>query len=154
MHLPPGFAGLIVGVMTFFAIMTLAYLTRETGPFHLDPRGERNAFEPFLTRYIRASEYVIGLATGSIVLLVGSSALRGQGGHLPPFYASPLLLLACCVVFGIAFMVWLIFHYEDYQHGAPHTRFAYALSLALGFTSLACFCMGYVWLIVRVTENN
>jgi hypothetical protein len=30
------------------------------------------------------------------------------------------------------------------------TRFAYSLSLGLGFSALACFCIGYVWLILRV----
>jgi hypothetical protein len=82
-----------------------------------------------------ASEYIIGLATGSIVLLVGSSALHGQSGRLPWFYASPLLLLAFCVIYGVAFMVWLIYNYEERQHGNPHTRFAYAFSLTLGFFS-------------------
>jgi hypothetical protein len=48
-------------------------------------------------------------------------------------------------------MVWLIYHYEDYQHGAKHTRLAYAFSLTLGFSALACFLLGYVWLIFRVT---
>jgi hypothetical protein len=150
-HLFPGLSGLLVGFAIFFAIMSCAYFTRKTGPFDLDPRGVPGAFEPFLAKYIRATEYVIGLATGSIVLLVGSSALHGQSGRLPPFYASPLLLLACCVVYGIGFMVWLIFHYEDHQHGTPHTRFAYSFSLTLGFSSLACFCVGYIWLILRVT---
>jgi len=101
------------------------------------------AFEPFLAKYIRVAEYVIGLATGSIILLVGSSALHGQGGHLPWFYASPLLLLAFCVIYGVGFMVWLIYNYEEHQHGNPHTRFAYSLSLSLGFSSLACFCVGF-----------
>jgi hypothetical protein len=150
-HPPPGTSGLITGVGIFLAIGTLAYSTRGPGPFNLDPQNRPGAFEPFLAKYIRVSEYVIGLATGSIVLLVGSSALHGQGGHLPWFYASPLLLLAFCVIYGVGFMVWLIFDYEDHQHGNPHTRFAYSLSLSLGFSSLACFCVGYVWLIFRVT---
>ncbi len=42
--------------------------------------------------------------------------------------------------------------YEDYQHGNPHTRFKYALSQTLGFASLACFCIGYVWLILAVAR--
>jgi hypothetical protein len=69
-----------------------AYVTREEGPFYLDPASKPGAFESFLAKYIRATEFVIGLATGSIVLLVGSSALHGQSGRLPWFYAPPLLL--------------------------------------------------------------
>jgi hypothetical protein len=57
------------------------------------------------------------------------------------------------VIFGIAFMVWLILKYEHYLHSNRHTRvFAYALNETLGFTSLACFCFGYVWLIIAVTR--
>ncbi|MGB7847497.1 MAG: hypothetical protein WBL63_17930 [Candidatus Acidiferrum sp.] len=150
-HLMPGISGLIVGAAIFIGIGTGVYFTREHESYNLDPQGKPGAFEPFLARYIRASEFIIGLATGSIVLLVGSSALHAQGGRLPWFYASPLLLLALCVVFGIAFMVWLVYHYEEHQHGTPHTRIAYTLSLTLGFTALTCFCVGYVWLILCVT---
>lgn len=151
LRLMPGTSGLIVGAAIFVGIGATIYLTREHEAYNLDPEGKPGAFEPFLAKYIRVSEFVIGLATGSIVLLVGSSALHGQGGHLPWFYASPLLLLALSVVYGIAFMVWLIYHYEEHQHGTPHTKLAYSLSLTLGFSSLACFFFGYVWLIFRVT---
>lgn len=151
-HIPPGSSGLSTGVGIFLAIGVLAYVTRGPGPFNLDPQNRPGAFEPFLAKYVRASEYIIGLATGSIVLLVGSSALHGQGGRLPWFYASPLLLLAFCVIYGVAFMVWLIYNCEEHQHGNAHTRFAYSLSLSLGFSALACFCVGYVWLILCVTR--
>jgi len=133
----PGISGLIVGTAIFIGIGTAVYFTREFESYNLDPQGKSGAFEPFLAKYIRTSEFIIGLASGSIVLLVGSSALHGQGGRLPWFYASPLLLLALCVVFGIAFMVWLVYHYEEHQHGTPHTRLAYTLSLTLGFSALA-----------------
>ena len=119
----------------------------------MDPQGNVGAFEPFLARYIRVAEFIIGLATGSIVLLVGSSALHGQGGHLPWFYASPLLLLALCVGYGIAFMVLLSYSYENYRQGNPYTRGAYILNETLGFSALACFIVGYIWLIFRVAGS-
>jgi hypothetical protein len=50
------------------------------------------------------------------------------------------------------FMVWLISHDEDHQHGNPNTRLAYALSETVGFSSLTCFGVGYVWLIFKVTS--
>jgi hypothetical protein len=150
-HLRPGTNGIITAVCIFIALYLLAYLTRRPGPFNFDPQNVAGAFEPFLAKYLRLSEYIIGLATGSIVLLVGSSALHGQNGSLPSFYASPLLLLGFSVIYGVAFMVWLIFDYEDHRHGNPHTRSAYSLSLALGFSALACFCVGYVLLILHVT---
>ena len=149
-HLPPGLMGVIVGAAIFLLLGPGVYLTRERGPFNLDHQDKPGAFEPFLQKYLRASEFVVGLATGSIVLLVGSSALHGQTGHLPWFYASPLLMLGYSVIYGIVFMVWLIFHYEEYQHGVKHTRMAYAFSLTSGFSSLVCFIVGYFWLIFRV----
>jgi hypothetical protein len=153
-HPFPGFSGVMLGLLAFVLIGLLSYFTkkREIGAYNLDPKGKPGAFEPILTRYLRASEFVIGLATGSIVLLVGSSALHGNGGHLPWFYASPLLLLGLCVLYGVFFMVWLIYQYEMYQHDNVHTRFRYALSETLGFSSLLCFASGYVWLIVAVTR--
>jgi hypothetical protein len=153
-HLPPGISGLLVGFAIFLAIGVLVRLTivREPGPFNLDPQGTSGAFEPFLAKYLRIGEFIVGLAAGSIVLLLGSSALHNNGGSLPWFYASPLLLLGCCVLYGIIFMVWLTYHYEEYQHGAKHTRAAYTFSLTLGFSALACFVIGYGWLIFRVTR--
>jgi hypothetical protein len=151
-HPIPGIYGLLTGLAVLISMWTVTYLTREVGPFNLDPGGKPGAFEPFLAKYVRVGEFVVGLAAGSIVLLIGSSALHSPAGSLPSYYASPLFLLGCCVLYGIAFMVWLIFHYEDHQHGAKHSRKAYALSLTLGFSSLACFVIGYGWLIFMVTR--
>lgn len=148
----PGIAGLIVGVMLFAGIGMVSYFAKAHSAYNLDPQNIPNAFEPFLIKYLRAGEFIVGLATGSIVLLVGSSALHGQSGHLPWFYASPLILLAESVLFGVIFMVWLIFNYEDHKHGNPHTKMKYAVSETLGFSSLACFCLGYFWLILAVTR--
>ena len=152
LHPFPGFGGLAVGGVVFLAVGSVSYKRKKFEAYNLDPQGKLGAFEPLLTKYLRVSEYVIGLATGSIVLLVGSSALHGQGGRLPWFYASPLLLLAWCVVYGVGFMVALILNYEEYQHGNPHTRLTYSVNETLGFSSLACFCLGYVWLILKVTR--
>ena len=151
-HPFPGFTGLVLGPLIFAGIWCASYFTKEFETYNLDPKDEKNAFEPFLAKYIRAAEFVIGLATGSIVLLVGSSALHAQGGRLPWFYASPLLLLGWCVIFGVTFIVWLINNYEEHRHGNPHTRKAYSLSETLGFSSLACFGLGYLFLIFLVTR--
>jgi hypothetical protein len=151
-HIPAGSGGLATGLLLGVAIGAFNYLRLEKGPFNLDPLGERGAFEPFLAKYLRAAEFIITIATGSIVLLVGSSTLHGQGGKLPWTYASPLMLLACCVLYGVIFIVWQILNYEEYRHGNPHTRFGYALSLTLGFGALACFGIGYIWLIFSVTS--
>jgi hypothetical protein len=150
-HLFPGFSGLVVGGAMLPALWSVSYALKEYEAFNLDPEGKPGAFEPLLAKYIRAAEFLVGLATGSIVLLVGSSAFRA-GGHLPWVFASPLILLAFCAVYGILFMVLLVLNYENVQHGNLHTKLEYSRSEALGFGSLSCFCIGYLWLILAITR--
>jgi hypothetical protein len=147
-----GFSTVIVMVSVFVVIGTVCYGTKKFPAYNLDPGGASGTFEPLLAKYLRLAEFMIGLATGSIVLLVGSSALHGQAGRLPWFYASPLLLLAASVLMGLVFMAWEILQYEEVQHGNRHTRFAYATSETLGFSAVVYFCIGYFWLIVAVTR--
>jgi hypothetical protein len=151
-HLFPGFCGALIGLLIFPAFYSILYVTKEFGEYNLDPQQQAGAFEPFLSKYIRLAEFMIGLASASIVLLVGSSALHGQNGHLPWHYASPLLLLCWCILYGLVFMTWLILHYEGHRHGDRHTKAKYALSETLGFSSLTCFVIGYCWLIIAVTR--
>ena len=150
-HPPPGTSGLSIGFAIFWGIGLPVYFFLPKGPFDLDPKGIPGAFEPFLAKYLRLGEFVVGLAAGSIVLLVGSSALH-KSGNLPWSYASPLYLLGYSVLYGSGFMVWLLYHYEEHRHGAAHTRRAYAFSLALGFSTFSCFILGYAWLIYIVTR--
>jgi hypothetical protein len=126
-HPFPGFTGAVIGPALLCSVWTARYLNKESESYNLDPQGRPGAFEPLLSKYIRASEFIIGLATGSIVLLVVSSDLHAQGGRLPWFYASPLLLLGWSVILGVAFIVWLIFSYEEYQHGNKHTKLIYSI---------------------------
>jgi hypothetical protein len=147
----PGFTGATVGLLIFPTLWTVAYKIKKFETYNLDPRGTPGAFEPLLAKYIRTAEFVIGLASGSIVLLVGSSALHSTG-RLPWIFATPLLLLAFCVIYGIFFNVLLVLNYENVQHGNAHTKLEYSRSEALGFSSLACFCLGYLSLIFAVTR--
>lgn len=126
--------------------------SKQFDSYSLGPGGDPKAYEPILARYIRFAEFLIGLATGSIVLIVGSSALHGQSGHLPWFYASPLLLLGGSVLYGLLFMAAQLVTMEEVLHGNPHTAFGYALNEALGYSSLACFLAGYIWLVFAVTN--
>ena len=120
--------------------------------YNLGPSGNPRDYEPIMSRYLHLSEYVIGIATGSIVLIVGSSALHGQGGRLPWFYASPLILISASVAYGLCFMACQVLTYEEVLHGNPHTASQYALNETLGFSSLLCFLIGYLWLIFAATN--
>ena len=154
-HVPffAGFEGLIIPVILVLVIWCNRYRARKKIPtYDLDPQGRPGAFEPLLQKYLRLAEFTIGLATGSIVLLVGSSVLHGKDGRLPSFFAAPLFVLATSVLTGISFMVSLVLGYEEVQHGNPHTAGAYALNETLGFSSLLLFVIGYIWLIFVVTR--
>jgi hypothetical protein len=117
--------------------------TSAEGPFTFEPKGQPGSFEPRLANYVRAVEYLLGLATGTIVLLVGSAALH-PNGKLPWVFASPLIVLAFCVVYGILFMALMIYNYEEFLHHNNYTRARYVRSQALGFSALTCFCFGYL----------
>lgn len=150
----PGFSGVLTVAGIAAGVGLAVHKTSERySAFTFEPQGRVGAFEPVLTRYIRLAEFVIGLASGSIVLLVGSSVFKGNSGHLPWYYASPLLLLGACVLFGFAFMLWIQFWYEQFQHGVSYHRWAYSITKTLGFCSAAYFCIGYIWLVVVVTRG-
>jgi hypothetical protein len=153
-HPFPGFSGSATSIGILCAMWLFRRSTKKHPAYNLGTGGDPHAYEPIMNRYIRLAEYMIGAASGSIVLIVGSSALHGQGGKLAWFYASPLLLIAASVVYGIGFMACQILTYEEVLHGNPHTAANYALNETLGFSSLICFVVGYIWLVFAVTNSQ
>ena len=151
-HPFPGFSGRVASMSILCTMWIFRRSVKKYPTYHLGPGGDPHAYEPIMNRYIRLSEFMIGAASGSIVLIVGSSALHGNGGKLAWFYASPLLLIAASVVYGIAFMACQVLTYEEALHGNPHTASSYALNETLGFSALICFVVGYIWLIIAVTN--
>jgi hypothetical protein len=151
-----GFCGLVVGATVLVIMWLLAYfmLGQRGNSFDFDAEGESGEFEKRLATYIDLSKFILGLASGSIVLLIGSSALR-KSESLPTSFASPLFLLALSILYGILFMVFLTTNYEAYRHKTKdYTRFKYTRNAALGYSSLLCFCIGYTWLILIVTHPS
>ena len=164
-----GFHGIEVGICMFLVARPFAWLglwlCSKTHPemswfkrlvsnhnFNFEPPGEKGGFEKLLANYLDIAKVVIGLASGSIVLLVGSASFRSIG-RLSASFASPLSLLALCILYAVLFMVFEILNYEDFRHGTrPYSRFKYSRNLALGFGGLLCFFIGYMWLIYVVTE--
>jgi hypothetical protein len=93
------------------------------------------------------AKFIMGLAAGGIVLIIGSSAL-GFAKRLPESYASPLFLLAMSIFYGIVFMPILVLNYEAFKHHtSAYSRMQYVRNQTLGFSALSCFCIGYGWLI-------
>ena len=152
----PGFAGIAVSICVFAVIWGFTAIKVGKGPFNMDAHEEKAAFEPLLSNYLDIAKFVLGIASGSIVLLVGSSALHVDKG-LPTTFASPLFVLAFCILYGVLFMFFLMFDYEDYRHRigqSTYTRIKYSRNTALGLSALVCFCTGYAWLIVIVTTQH
>jgi len=147
----PGLYGILVGAGVLCITWSVAWLGLKGTTFNFDAHGEKGAFQPLLSNYLDLAKFVIGLASGSIVLLVGSASFS-KAGRLSSSFASPLFLLALSIIYGVLFMVFMLLNYEAHQHNTkPYTRFRYSRNLALGFSCLLCFCVGYAWLIVIVT---
>jgi hypothetical protein len=149
-----GIWGITAGLLIFLITWLIVCLRTEGASFIFDVQGEPGTFEKLLAIYIDLAKFVLGLAAGSIALIVGLSASR-SGGRLPESFAAPLFLLGLSIICGILFMVFLVLNYEHYRHHgntASYTRFKYTRNQALGFGGLSCFCAGYVWLIVIATR--
>ncbi len=152
----PGFYGIVAGIGLLSVTWSLAWLGAKGRAFEFDALGETGAFEKLLTNYLDIAKAVLGLASGSIVLLVGSAAFH-SAGRLPASFASPLFLLTLSTIYGLLFMTFMMLDYETHRHrpqGNTYTRFKYARNQAVGFSSLLCFCFGYAWLIVIVTRQS
>jgi hypothetical protein len=152
LHPFSGFSGSATSIAILGAMWWFRRAAKKHPVYNLGPGGDPRAYEPIMNRYIRLAEYMIGAATGSIVLIIGSSTFHGEGGRLPWFYASPLVLIAASVVYGICFMACQILTYEEVLHGNPHSAAQYALNETLGFSSLLCFIIGYIWLVFSTTN--
>ncbi len=62
-HPFPGFSGIVLGAVVFVGVGLISYFSREHQHYNLDPEGKPGEFEPFLAKYLRVAEFIIGLAT-------------------------------------------------------------------------------------------
>jgi len=139
------------GLAFFAAVWLYAYLQlrkENAESFTFTPSG--GSFLPILEKYLWLSQFMIGLASGSILLLAGSSIFKSSA-KLPWEYASPLVMLALSVIYGVCFLAFLFLYYESSLHGFAYTRLAYTRNVALGFSSLFTFGAGYLWMAFRMT---
>ena len=147
----PGWLGILVSIVIFPGMWFLASRGTDGDNFKF----EQNAgeFEKMLAIYLDITKFILTLAAGGIVLIISSTAL-GSGRKLPPQYASPLFILAMSIFYGILFMPFLALNYETYKHDPDsYSRPAYIRNQALGFAALACFCLGYAWLIFAAVRG-
>jgi len=153
----PGFPGVATAVGLLALIWVTVYLRTKGRPVIFDPERKHGEFgKSLLPMYVDITKFVLGLAAGSIVLLVGSLNLNQNGARSLKGFASPLFLVAMSIIYGVLFMILLVLNYEHHLHHPndpdAYTRFAYTRNQSLGFGSLVCFCISYIWLIAAATN--
>jgi zinc transporter ZupT len=155
----PGFSGVATALGLFALIWLTVYLRSRGRPVVFDPESRHGEFgKRLLPMYLDITKFVLGLAAGSIVLLVGSLNMNQSNAARPSLrsFAAPLFLVAMSIIYGVLFMIFLALNYEHHLHhpGDPHsyTRFQYTRNQSLGFGALVCFCVSYIWLIAAATK--
>jgi len=153
----PGFPGVATAVGLFALLWIIIYLKYKGQPVPLDPGGKHGEFgRRLLPMYLDITKFVLGLAAGSIVLLVGSSNLNPSNTRSLRAFASPLFLVAMSIIYGVLFMIFLTVNYEYHLHHPndprSYTIFKYTRNQSLGFGALVCFCISYLWLIAAATR--
>ena len=149
----PGSPGVARAVGLLALVWLIIYLAGKGQPIVFDPGGKHGVFgKRLLPTYLDITKFVLDLAAGSIVRLVGSLNFNQSGRSLKPF-ASPLFLVAISIIYGVLFMILLALNYEHHLHRPnSYTRFQYTRNQSLGFGSLVCFCISYIWLIGAATK--
>lgn len=142
----PGWQGIAAGVAVFLIIGIVVF--KRTAAFKSFTFEQADGdFEKILDKYLDVAKFILTLAAGGIVLVISSTAL-GSARKLPPGYASPLFVLAMSIFDGVLFMPLLVLDYEAFKHNKQcYSRIRYVRNQTLGIASLACFCLGYAWLI-------
>ena len=153
----PGFPGVAAAVGLFALIWLIVYFRTKGEPVVFDPGNKHGEFgKRLLPMYLDITKFVLGLAAGSIVLLVGSVNFNQSNARSLRPYASPLFLVAMSIIYGVLFMILLALNYEYHLHhpGDPrsYTRFQYTRNQSLGIGALVCFCISYIWLIAAATK--
>src|SRR5580692_761835 len=103
----PGFPGVATAAGLFAVTWLITFLKSRGQPVVFDPGGKHGEFgKRLLPMYLDITKFVLGLAAGSIVLLVGSLNIN-QSSARPSLrsFASPLFLVAMSIIYGVLFMI-------------------------------------------------
>jgi hypothetical protein len=154
------FAGLpgIVTALSLFVVIWLTVFLRTKGEsFTFDSGDNDGEFgKRLLPIYLDIAKFIMGLAAASIVFCLFGSSSAGQPNARPlKFFASPLFVVAMSIIYGVLFMSFLVLNYEQHRSrpgSNSYTRFRYTRNQSFGFSALACFCVGYTWLVAVATR--
>jgi len=152
-----GLPGIVTAVGLFAVLWLVVFLRTEGTSFTFDPGGNEGEFgRSLLPMYLDITKFVMGLGAGSLVFcLFGSSSINPTGPRSLRAFASPLFMVAMSIFYGVLFMTFLVLNYENHRNQPglnSYTRFRYTRNQAFGFSALACFCVGYAWLVVVATR--
>ncbi len=94
----PGLPGVATGVGLFLLIWLIVYLQCRGKPVVFDPAGRPGEFGKRLLPMYLDIKSVLGLAAGSIVLLVGAMNFNQSSTRSLKGFASPLFLVAMSII--------------------------------------------------------
>src|ERR1700675_3139038 len=117
----PGSPGVATAMGLFAFVWLIIYLRSKGQPVVFDPEGRHGEFgKRLLPMYLDITKFVLGLAAGSIVLLVGSLNFNQSSGRSLRPFASPLFLVAMSIIYGVLVMTMLALNYEYHLHDPIH----------------------------------
>jgi hypothetical protein len=124
----PGLPGIAASLGLFAIVWLILWLNTKSSSVNFDPGGAEGEFgKGLLPIYLDIAKLILGIAAGSIVLLVGSSNLVQQSsGRSLKSFASPMFMVAMSIIYGVLFMTFLVVRYEHHRHNPAshsHTRF-------------------------------
>jgi len=106
-------------------------------------------FDPRHGHYLKCAEVVITLSSASLIFI---PSVHLSSGVLPRF-AFSLVLLGFTVLYGVLFMAFVTYFYEEFLYDPKRfTVYRSALLSALGFTALLCFGLSYGWLAIQLAR--
>jgi hypothetical protein len=142
--------------LSIFAIIWASFWHSHKGSsyFYFDPQdcakndhGKRKfpiaaataTFEPMLKHYIGVTQLLVTVAAASIAF----------GGDRIPKPALLIViaksLLAWSIFYGVLFCAFVLYRYDEYtQDVTSYTKWWYSTVESLGFSTLACFVLGYL----------
>src|ERR1039458_3119321 len=101
----PGLPGIATALAVFAGLWLIIYRRTKGEHFAFDPGGADGEFgKGLLPMYVDIAKFILGIAAGSIVLLVGSSSFNSQNARPLRAFAAPLFVVAMSIIYGVLFM--------------------------------------------------
>jgi hypothetical protein len=104
-------------------------------------------FVPRMQQYTKTAEIMITLASASILFIPSHVGKQ-------PVLALPMVLLGFGVVWGVWFIAWMSYCYEQSLYDPANFRAGESsIMFALGFGALACFALAYLALAITIAHS-